>query len=332
MSTDSLIHVYGHTWVQQMLQKVVLSDRTSHAYLFVGPDQVGKTTVARAFAQALTCESPIAGDGLGACGQCRSCRLAAEGGHPDHRFVEPSNGQIKIEQIRNLIHEANLSPVEGRYKVFIVRAFDRANPSAANALLKTLEEPSETTRILLTSSQSVGILPTITSRCQVLNLRPVPARDVAEVLQFKWGISAERANLLANLSGGRIGWAIQLGSQPELWQVYEQRVGQIRALVQQDVVERMAYAEKLAKAPDVEATLRDWLLWWRDVLLIQQECDDLVANIDQVETIRKLAKATRSGDVRRFVEAIMETAGYLRRNVNVRLAIEALLLKMPHPA
>ncbi len=332
MATDSLIHVYGHTWVQQMLQKVVLSGRTSHAYLFVGPDQVGKTTLARAFAQAITCESPVAGDGLGACGQCRSCRLAAEGGHPDHRFVEPGNGQIKIEQIRNLIREANLSPVEGRYKVFVIRAFDRANPSAANALLKTLEEPSETTRILLTSSQSVGILPTITSRCQVLHLRPVSVRDVSAVLQSKWGVPAERADLLANLSGGRIGWAIQLGSQPELWQVHEQRLGQIKELMQQDVVERMTYAEKLATAPDVEATLRDWLFWWRDVLLVQQGCDDLVANLDQMEAIHKLAEVTNPGDVRRFVEAIMGTAGYLRRNVSTRLAIESLLLKMPRSA
>ncbi len=332
MASDSLIRVYGHAWVQQMLQKAVLSDRTSHAYLFVGPDQVGKTTLVRAFAQAITCESPVAGGGLGACGKCRSCRLAAEGGHPDHRFIEPGNGQIKIEQIRNLIREANLSPVEGRYKIFIIRSFDSANASAANSLLKTLEEPSETTRILLTSSQAVGILPTITSRCQVLHLRPVPIHDVSAVLQAKEGMSAGRADLLANLSGGRIGWAMQLGSQPELWQVHEQRLEQIQELVQQDIVERMVYAEKLAAHPDVEATLRDWLFWWRDVLLVQQDCHDLIVNIDRAEAIQKLAQAAAPGDVRRFIEALMETAGYLRRNVSKRLAIEALLLKVPRSA
>ncbi len=332
MTTNSLIRVYGHAWVQQMLQEAVLSENASHAYLFAGPDQVGKTTLARAFAQAITCEEPVAGSGLGGCGQCRSCRLTAEGGHPDHRFIEPSNGQIKIEQIRNLIREASLSPVEGRYKVFIIRAFDRANPNAANAILKTLEEPSETTRILLTSSQSVGLLPTITSRCQVLHLRPLSVPDVAGVLQSELNLAAERAELLANLSGGRIGWAIQLGSQPERWQVHEQRLERIQELVQQNVVERLAYAEKLAVATDIDATLRVWLFWWRDVLLVQQGCDDLVANLDQVETIRKLALSTSPGDVRRFLSALMTTAGYLRRNVSVRLALEALLLKVPYPA
>jgi DNA polymerase-3 subunit delta' len=332
MAKDYLLRVYGHAWLQQMLQKAILSENTSHAYLFAGPDQVGKTTLARAFAQALTCESPVAGEGLGACGQCRACRLAAEGGHPDHRFVEASNGQIKIEQIRNLIHEASLSPVEGRTKVFIIRGFDRANPNAANAILKTLEEPSETTRILLTSSQSVGLLPTITSRCQVLHLRPLPVQDVTAVLQAELNLAAERAELLANLSGGRIGWAIQMGSQPERWQVHEQRLEQIQELVQRDVVERLAYAEKLATTSDVEATLRVWLFWWRDVLLVQQGCDDLVANLNRMDAIRELAQATSPGDVRRFLAALMTTAGYLRRNVSVRLALEALLLKVPCPA
>ncbi len=332
MPTDSSIRVYGHAWVQQMLQKVVLSGRTNHAYLFVGTDQIGKTTLARAFAQAITCESPVAGDGLGACGQCRACRLAAEGGHPDHRFIEPSNGQIKIEAIRNLIREANLSPVEGRFKVFVIRSFDYSNPSAANALLKTLEEPTETTRILLTSSQAVSLLPTITSRCQVLHLRPVPIRDVSDILQSAWGMTAERANLLADLSGGRIGWAIQVGTEPERWQVHEQRVEKIKELVQQDVVDRMAFAEKLAAASDIEETLREWLVWWRDVLVLQRGCEELVVNRDQMNVLRDLAAVSDSGDVRRFIEALMETAGYLRRNVSVRLATEALLLKLPQSA
>ena len=332
MTANSPIRVFGHTWVQQLLQKAVLSENVSHAYLFAGPDQVGKTTLARAFAQAITCESPVVGEGLGACGQCRACQLAADGGHPDHRFVEPVNGQIKIEQIRNLIREASLSPVEGRYKVFIIRSFDRANPNAANAILKTLEEPSETTRILLTSSQSVGLLPTITSRCQVLHLRPLSVWDVASVLHAEMNLTTERAELLANLSGGRIGWAMQLASEPERWQVHEQRLEQIQDLVQQDVVGRLAYAEKLTAAKDVEATLRDWLFWWRDVLLVQQGCDNLVANLDQMDAIRQLAQSTSQGDVRRFLGAIMTTAGYLRRNVSVRLALEALLLKVPYPA
>ena len=330
MSENYRIRIFGHDWAQRLLRGVVLSGSSSHAYLFVGPDRVGKTTLARAFAQALTCESPQAEVGLGACGQCRSCRLAAERGYPDHRFIEPGGGQIKIEQIRDLIHEAALSPVEGRYKIFIVRSFDRANPNAANALLKTLEEPSDSTRILLTSSQSSSLLPTITSRCQVLHLRPLPQGVVSEALQQGWGVASDRAELLAGLSGGRLGWAVEMATNPDAWQAHEDRLAAILQLVQQDDVDRLAFAEKLTGDGEIEETLREWLLWWRDVLLVQEGWRDLIVNRDRVGDVQDLAAATDVGEVRRFLEALMTTAGYLRLNVSLRLALESLLLKAPH--
>ncbi len=324
------LHVYGHDWAQNLLRSAVLAGSTSHAYLFAGPDQIGKTTLARALAQALTCEKPIATEGLGACGRCRACRLAAEGGHPDHRLIEPQGAQIKIEQVRDLIREATLSPIEGHYKVFIIRSFDRANPSAANALLKTLEEPTDSTRILLTSSQSSSLLATITSRCQVLHLRPLPEETVSVSLQSGWDIPEERANLLAGLSVGRFAWALEMATSEAAWQSHIERTQSAQALVEQDAVERLAYARKLDSESDPLVILRDWLWWWRDVLLVQQACTDRVVNRDQLSLLEATAEATQPADVRRFLEALMSTATYLRRNVNSLLALEALLLKVPN--
>ncbi|MCO6450726.1 MAG: DNA polymerase III subunit delta' [Caldilineales bacterium] len=329
MPDPTLIPVYGHEWAQRLLQSAVLSGRASHAYLFVGPDQIGKTTMARAFAQALTCESPQAGAGLGACGRCRACRLAAEGGHPDHRMVEPAGGQLKIEQVRDLIQEAMLSPVEGRTKVFIIPSFERANLNAANALLKTLEEPSPTTRILLTSNESSSLLATITSRCQTMQLRPVPAETVAAALQTHWQTPEEQASLLAGLSGGRLGWAVQVATQPQLWQRHESQLQAAQDIVKQSVNDRLSLAADLVKETDVELLLRDWLMWWRDVMLAQQGCLDLVVNRNRLGEVQSLARNTRPGEVRRFIEALMTTAGYLRTNVSAQLAVEALLLKAP---
>ncbi len=326
---SSSLRVYGHDWAQHLLRAAILSGQTSHAYLFAGPDQVGKTTLARAFAQALTCEAPEPDTTVGACGRCRSCRLAAAGGHPDHRLIESLGGQIKIEQVRDLIREAMLSPVAGRFKVFIIRSFDRANANAANALLKTLEEPSDSTRILLTSSQAASLLPTITSRCQVLNLRPLPIPAVAAALQESWATPADQAELLAGLSGGRLGWAVQVVTQPEEWQAQRQRLADMQTLVAQSPVERLTYAARLAEAADVETTLRGWLLWWRDVLLIQQGCSHLVVNRDQMEQARALAASARPGEVRRFLQTLMVTITYLRQNVSLQLALENLLLKTP---
>ena len=162
-----------------MLRLARQQDATRHAYLFLGPEHIGKTTLARAFAQALTCENPEGETGLGACGRCRSCRLAAEGMHPDHRFFAPAGNQLVIEQIREVVREASRSPIESRFKVFIITSFERANVNAANALLKTLEEPSATTRIILVSHQPSGLLDTIISRCQLLRLRPLPKRSLS---------------------------------------------------------------------------------------------------------------------------------------------------------
>ncbi len=327
--SDSLLHVYGHEWAQRLLQASGFSGRTSHAYLFAGPDQIGKTTLANAFAQALTCESPEPGPGLGACGRCRSCRLAAETGHPDHRLVEAQGGQLKIEQVRDLIREAMLSPIEGRYKVFILPGFDRANASSANALLKTLEEPTDSTRILLTTSQAAGLLPTITSRCQVLSLRALPVSTVAMALHEGWGVASTQAELLAGLSDGRLGWAVQMVTQPDAWARQQQRMLDGQTLARQSSVERLAYANKLADSDEIDATLRGWLLWWRDVLFVQQGCSDLIVHRDQVQQLQSVAMAAQPGDVRRFLQALMTTAGYLRQNVNIQLALENLLLKAP---
>jgi DNA polymerase-3 subunit delta' len=330
--SNHLLRVDGHEWAQRLLQASVLSGRSSHAYLFTGPDQVGKTTLALAFAQALTCTSPQPGPGLGACGRCRACRLAAEGGHPDHRLVEAQGGQLKIEQVRDLIREAALSPIEGRYKIFILPGFDRANANAANALLKTLEEPTDSTRLLLTSSQAAGLLPTITSRCQTLNLRPLPATVIAAALQAGWGAAPAQADLLAGLSAGRPGWAVQMLTRPDAWAKQQQRLSDGQALARQSRVERLAYAARLADADDLETTLRSWLLWWRDVLFVQQGCGQLIVHREQEQLVRAAAGASQPGDVRRFLAALMTTAAYLRLNVNMQLAIENLLLKAPSMA
>ncbi|RME42397.1 MAG: DNA polymerase III subunit delta' [Chloroflexi bacterium] len=332
MSDSYRIPVYGHAWAQRLLRTALASGRTAHAYLLAGPDHVGKTTLARALAQALTCESPEpTADGLGACGRCRGCRLAAEQVHPDHRLIEPDEGVIKIDQVRDLIREASLSPVEGRYKVFIIRSFDRANANAANALLKTLEEPNETTRILLTSSQTAALLPTITSRCQVIRLRAIPGDEIARALEEHWHVPAEQAALLAGLSGGRLGWAVAMATDPAAWQRHNSYLEATQALLGQSLVERLTIAHKLAGDSALEEVLHSWLLWWRDVLMYQLQTPELVLNRHRLPVLEQTARRTRPADVRRFLEALMATADYLRTNVNTILALEALLLKAPRP-
>jgi DNA polymerase-3 subunit delta' len=329
MTEDYRIQVYGHEWAQQLLRLARQQNATRHAYLFLGPEHIGKTTLARSFAQALTCENPEGETGLGACGRCRSCRLAAEGMHPDHRFFAPAGNQLVIEQIREVVREASRSPIESRFKVFIITSFERANLNAANALLKTLEEPSATTRIILVSHQPSGLLDTIISRCQLLRLRPLPEKVIIAALREKSGLSEQDALRLARLSNGRLGTALALADDPEAWQTYKERIAQMLTIVDASTAERMAAAQTLEKSGHLETTLQEWLLWWRDVLIIQNNNTSLVINQEHLPELTHLAERIPKAQVRRFIEAIMATSGYLRKNVNRQLALEALLLKAP---
>jgi DNA polymerase-3 subunit delta' len=324
------IQVFGHEWAQQLLRRALQQESTRHAYLFLGPEHIGKTTLARAFAQALTCENRSSETGLGACGQCRSCRLAAEGVHPDHRLVTPAPGkQLLIEQIRDVVREAARSPIESRYKVFIITHFERANANAANALLKTLEEPSATTRILLISHQPSGLLDTIISRCQLLRLRPLPEKQVVSALQTLTSLHEPDARRLARLSNGRLGTALALANDPAAWQAYQERIQAMLALLRATISQRMDAATALEKEALLETILQEWLLWWRDVLILQNHADALIINQEHRAELEHLAAQIAPSQVRRFIEALMKTAEILRRNVNRQLALEALLLKLP---
>ena len=203
--------IIGHEWAVELLQHSLAAGRQPHAVLFAGPAQIGKRTLALALAAAINCTSK----GARPCGQCRSCRLIEHNSHPDVRVVQAEAGEssregvLKIDQIRELQHAAALGPLESSYKVFVLREIERANLPAANALLKTLEEPPSQVVLLLTSARPHALLPTIISRCQVLALRPLPLGQIASALVERWGASQEEADLLSRLSEGRIGWAVQ---------------------------------------------------------------------------------------------------------------------------
>ena len=317
--------VIGHKWAVDLLKRALASGRVAHAYLLTGPPQIGKRSLALNFAQALNCldeEKP--------CGQCLACSKIAHGNHPDVQIIDGEGGTLKIDQMRTLRHKAVLSPLEGRWKVYIIRQMEQATAEAANCLLKTLEEPPSNVILMLTASEAEVLLTTIVSRCQVLNLRPLATETVQSSLQERWGVEVERAQLLARLSGGRLGWAVTASQNDAILDQRERHLNEMMELLSQGRVERLEYAQQLSRNPEaMPELLHLWISWWRDLLLATSGSSVGITNVDREDTLRIQAQRYSLGQVRNFIEALRATVWRLERNANTRLTLEVLMLSLP---
>ena len=318
--------IIGHDWAVDLLRRNLAEDRVSHAYLFSGPPQVGKTSLALALAQAVNCtgsEPP--------CGQCASCRKIAQRVHPDlHLMVgEGAGGSIKIEQVRALRREAVLAPYEGQYRVAILRQLDRASTEAANSLLKLLEEPPRHMILVVTTGVVEALPATIVSRCQRLDLRPVSPRAIEAAL-CKRGLSPTEAGLLAGLSGGRVGWALIACQDDAVTHQRGKDLDKLVELLAADRLARLEFASKANRDPEVAlGRIEQWSLWWRDLLLLCGQVEDGVVNTDRLAELSLLAEQVTLPEVMAGMKVLQAAAVQLEANVNVRLALEGVLLGLP---
>ncbi|MCD6290147.1 MAG: DNA polymerase III subunit delta', partial [Anaerolineae bacterium] len=206
----------------------------------------------------------------------------------------------------------------------------QATPQAANALLKTLEEPPTHVMLLLTASQREALLPTVISRCQVITLRPLPLHVVEKALIERWQATPEQAALLARLSGGCLGTAVASLNDEQGSEWRTQRLEQMAQIMAAGNADRLLLAESLSRdQATVRPTLALWLSWWRDVMLTQARCEEQITNIDQRAAIRKAAQQWPAAQVRATVQQLRDTLTYIDDNANVRLALEALFLLFP---
>jgi len=331
-------NIIGHEPAVNLFRRSLDKGATAHAYLFVGPAHVGKMTLAMNLAQALNCESPER-----PCSECAACRKIAAGKHADIQVIEleqaadtESAGKTKIsvEQIKEVIHSVNLPPFEGNHKIFIIDNIENCSIEASNRLLKTLEEPvSQVVFILLTTKEN-KVLPTIISRCQRVELKPLPYNVIEAALTKNWQVAPEKAKLLARLANGCPGQAVNMMNNAALLEQRTEWLNEWLELLPADYDRRFLFAakavEKFSQNREIlQQRLDLWQEWWRDVLLVKTGNRDALTNGDRETTLAEMAAQYSLEQIRLFISRIKTAGQQLKLNASPLLVMEVLMLNFP---
>ncbi|HJS74782.1 MAG TPA: DNA polymerase III subunit delta', partial [Vicinamibacteria bacterium] len=237
----------GNAALTTRLKHLMSAGKLPRSMIFFGRAGVGKVETALTVAQALNC-TVSQND---ACGRCPSCIRISKDEHPDVRMLKPEGrgGQLRAEGVREAISEVPFRPFEGRRRVIILADAERMNPTTANTLLKTLEEPPEWATLILTTANEAALLPTILSRCQIFRFSPLAPAELETLLRTRHGIAPERAALLAAVAGGGIARALELAEEP-LLELRSQAISLAKLLVESAEAEELVpLADSLSKEP-----------------------------------------------------------------------------------
>src|SRR5579864_1212430 len=323
--------IVGHEHTIDLLRRALVAQRVQHAYLFTGPEHIGKTLLAQRFAQTLLCtggpDPHLAPQNP--CGVCLSCRKVLHGNHPDVHTIAraPDKQFIFIEQVRALQSDSSRKTLEGRRNIFIIQGMHEMNVQAANCLLKTLEEPEPDVVLLLTAPDPGLLLPTILSRVQQIPMHLLTTTQIKTALEQPWQVEPEEATLIGALAAGRMGWAVQAVEDEDMLAERQAQLETLAKLPAAGKVQRFEVAQRLSADGDkIRGILELWLLWWRDMVLAANNSLDLIVNVDMQGLIQKQAARVGAAESRRMVHAILRTMEALEQNVNARVALEVLML------
>ena len=318
--------VAGHEDIISHLQNAIKMNKVSHAYIFGGEHGSGKKLLASLFAMTLQCET----HGIEPCLQCTSCLSALS--KNQRVFFNISHeipNSIGIEEIRQqLIDDVAIRPYESRYKIYIVNEAQKMTLQAQNALLKTIEEPPSYAIILLLADNPDSLLPTISSRCVILNLKPVSDNLVKSYLMERMHIPDYQAEVDASFAQGNIGKAVRIASSEEYGEVMENALRLAKYAQNMQLYELIdAIKGMTAEKDNIQDYLDIFSMWFRDVLLFKatREVDTLVFK-QELNAIRERAQRSSYEGLERIIDAIQTAGTRLKANVNFELTMELLFL------
>lgn len=337
--------ILGNANAKNILKRLLEKNRVPHSFLFSGLEGIGKKQFAIEIAKSLVCSNTISSS---ACGTCKDCGRASNFSYPksddrdshkkiiysehtDVGIVIPYRNNILVDAIRDLENAANFRPYEANARIFIVDDADGLNDSAANALLKTLEEPSETTYLFLVTSRPSTLLPTIHSRCQRINFAPVETNEIEKFILEKENIPTEDAKLRAKISGGSVGRALNL----DLEKYYEHRLKMLDVLRSLNSSRNFSILLKTSEEiadpknrDDYENSINTLELLLVDIWTLGNAENAEAVNFDISKDLRHLAQNIDNQTVSNWIREVETLTVDLKSNLNRKVATDALFMKM----
>ncbi len=331
----SFATVLGHDQAKNIIQRALENGSVSHAYLFYGPESIGKRRTAWEFAKALNCEAPSEG---GSCDTCPACTKIDQGQHPDVFYLEPvkptpssREAIIKIDAVRDLQKKLGYLPYEGRTKVCIVDGVEKMNPQACNAFLKTLEEPPSSTVIICISGNPYQLLPTMISRCQGVKFNPLPPAAIKKIL-FSLSESEDmdpgEVQLRVMRSQGQVAQA--LAEDITLAARYRD---ELLGLIDKVSLNHMDLVFQWTKsvstgADDIQVILEEILGLLRDLAYLRSGGNpDHLLNKDMVAVLDQVARKQSLTNILKRMETVLQTQSALRFNANTQLSLDNMLIQ-----
>lgn len=318
--------IYGQKQIVDHFQNALESGKISHAYIINGERSSGKEFIAKIFAMALQCES----EGIEPCNECHSCKQALSGNHPDIiKVTHEKPATVGVEDIRNGVNnDVVIKPYSSKWKIYIINEAEKMTVQAQNALLKTLEEPPAYAVILLLTSNPEALLPTIQSRCVVLNMKPVADDIIKNYLMQEIHIPDYKADVCTAFARGNLGKAKALAASEEFDNIKTEAVSLLKYIRDMEITDIMSAIKKIN---DYKIDINDYLdilsVWYRDVLLFKatNDINHLIFK-DEIQYIKKVSDQSAYEGIEIILDALEKAKARLRANVNFELTMELLLL------
>lgn len=318
--------IIGQEQIKEQLRNAISTGKVSHAYIINGEKSSGKEFIARVFAMSLQCEKAETEP----CQECHSCRQALSDNHPDIiRVTHEKPNTISVDDIRAQVNnDVCIKPYSGAYKIYIINEAEKMTPQAQNAILKTLEEPPAYAVILLLTANVNSLLPTILSRCVVLNMKPVADELVKNYLMEQLQIPDYKAEVCVAFARGNVGRAKALASSEDFENVKAEALSLLKYIQDMELNEIIAAIKKIT---EYKLEINDYLdicaIWYRDVLLFKatNDVNHLVFR-EEIQTLRKTAQRSSYEGIEQVIRALDTAKRRLDANVNFELTMELLMM------